>query len=141
MKRFAAMQLCPQLRKREATPTDAACLRSASGRTMKASEPPSSSTDFLRFVPSGRRHLFPGRVAARERHRVNARIGDDLFRLRGRNHKCAEYAFGEAGFVENLFDGESALRDVRGVFQHRGVARHETWRGEAEHLPEREVPC
>jgi hypothetical protein len=48
---------------------------------------------------------------------------------RGRNHKRAEYTLGEAGFVENLFDGESALRNVRGVFQHRRVACHEAWRG------------
>ena len=52
MKRFAAMQLCPPLRKREVTATSTARSRSASSRMMKGSEPPSSSTVFLICAPA-----------------------------------------------------------------------------------------
>ena len=52
MKRLAAMQLWPQFWKRAVTPTLAACSRSASASTTKASEPPSSSTVFLSAAPA-----------------------------------------------------------------------------------------
>ena len=47
MNRFAAMQLCPAFWNRDLTPISAACSRSASASTTKASEPPSSITVFL----------------------------------------------------------------------------------------------
>jgi hypothetical protein len=66
-----------------------------------------------------------------------AQDGVDLFRADEESLECAG---GEACTLQDFFDGESALGDVRGVLEEADVARHETGRDEAEDLPEREVP-
>ena len=45
-----------------------------------------------------------------------------------------------AGLVKHLLDRERAARHVAGVLQQRAVAGHQRRRGEAEHLPEGEIP-
>ena len=47
---------------------------------------------------------------------------------------------GTAGVREQLADRQRAAADVGGVLEHRAVARAQARRGEAEHLPQREVP-
>ena len=59
MNRLAAMQAWPVLLQRDNAPTEAALSRSASGRTMKGSLPPSSSTDFLIRAPAAAATLRP----------------------------------------------------------------------------------
>ena len=45
-----------------------------------------------------------------------------------------------AGLVQHLLDRERAAGHVAGMLQQRAVAGHQRRRGEAEHLPEREIP-
>ena len=61
MSRLAAMQTWPDVAKREAIAASTALSRSASASTMKASEPPSSSTDFLRYLPANAATAAPAR--------------------------------------------------------------------------------
>ena len=52
MKRFAALQACPQFCSLAFAPIFAASFKSESSKTIKASLPPSSSRDFLMFFPA-----------------------------------------------------------------------------------------
>ena len=52
MKRFAALHICPVFCNFAQGPSFAAFSKSESSRTMKASLPPSSKTDFLIFFPA-----------------------------------------------------------------------------------------
>src|SRR6202035_5796745 len=70
MKRLAAMQLCPEFTVRPCAAWSATATGSASPRTMKASEPPSSSTVFLSCRPASAATFRPAgsppvRVTAR----------------------------------------------------------------------------
>nr|WP_262984904.1 hypothetical protein [Sphingomonas daechungensis] len=65
---------------------------------------------------------------------------DEWFDLAARQKDRSEEGAWNAGFMEHLFDRESATRDVAGVFQKCAIARHQRGCSEAEDLPEREVP-
>ena len=56
------------------------------------------------------------------------------------DQKRSEQMLGESCFAEDLLDCKGAPGHIGCVFQHGGVPGHEPWRGEAEHLPEREIP-
>jgi hypothetical protein len=58
----------------------------------------------------------------------------------GAHEQRLEHAGLEAGAGEDLLDGQRALRHVGGVLEQPHVPRHEPRRGEAEYLPEGEVP-
>ena len=58
----------------------------------------------------------------------------------GFHKQILEHARGESGAAEDVFDGESALRHVRGVLQQHDIPGHERPGGGTEHLPEGEVP-
>jgi hypothetical protein len=64
--------------------------------------------------------------------RASTRAGLDEQRL--------ERALGRARLAEQLLERERALRHVRRVLEQPDVAGGERGRGEAHHLPEREVP-
>ena len=67
-------------------------------------------------------------------------VPDHTGNLSGTDHQGAEHARGKAGLPEHRLDGQGALRDIGGVLEQTGVARDQRGRGEAEDLPEREVP-
>ena len=140
MKRLAAMQLWPAFWKRASTATLAAASRSASSSTMNGSEPPSSSTVFLRARTAGAGHQRARVLAAGQRDGGDTRVVDQRLRLLAGDEQRLEHALGKPAAREHLFDGEGALRHVGGVLEHAGVARHQRRRGEAEHLPEGKVP-
>ena len=140
MKRLAAMQDCPLLIVRALTAVAAAFAMSALGMTMNGSLPPSSSTVFLSARPARAATSCAGAFAAGQRHRADARIVEERRHVGRTNQERLEHAVGKAGAAEDVLDGERALRHVRRVLEEADVAGHQRRRGEAEHLPEREVP-
>ena len=140
MKRFAAMHDCPVLIVRAFTPISAAISKSALGMTMNGSLPPSSRTLFLICRAAALATSLPARslpvsVTAFTR-------GSSMTRahLLGFDQQGLKHAFRETGAAKNIFNRERALRNVGGVFEQNDIARHQSGRGETEHLPERKIP-
>ena len=52
MNRFAALHACPQFNNLDFAPDSAAAAKSASSKTINASLPPNSRSDFLIFFPA-----------------------------------------------------------------------------------------
>ena len=52
----------------------------------------------------------------------------------------AEEALRQSGRFEDLLDGQRAAWHIGRVLQHGAVASHQRWRGEAQDLPEGEIP-
>ena len=107
---------------------------------MNGSLPPSSSTLFLITLPAADPTWLPGAGAAGEGDRRDPRILDHRAHLLGLDQQRLEDALGESGAAEDLLDRERALGHVRRVLEQPHVAGHERRRGEAEDLPEGEVP-
>ncbi len=82
----------------------------------------------------------PGALAPRQGHRGDARIVDEPRDAVGAHEKRLERSLRKAGLAEDLLDGQGAVGDVRSVLEEADVAGHEGRRGEAEDLPEGEVP-
>ena len=97
MKRLAAMQLSPLFWKRALTAVVAAASRSASAKTTNGSEPPSSSTHFFKRLAGRARDRDARALAAGQRNRRDARIGDELVDLFAAREQRAEHALGRAG--------------------------------------------
>ena len=95
---------------------------------------------FLDVLRGDRGHARAGRLAAGERHGLHALIDDHALDLIRADQQRLELVVGEAGIAEDFLDRQRALRHVRGVLEHRHVAGHQRRRGEAEDLPEGEVP-
>ena len=95
---------------------------------------------FFDALRGGDANLNAGLLASGQSGSGDARIIEDAIDLRRANEKSLEYAFGETGAEENVFNFQGALRDVGGVFQQADVAGHQARSDEAEDLPEREVP-
>gem|GEM_PF-4445429 len=70
----------------------------------------------------------------------NAAVGEEAFDLAGLDEEGLEAAAGEAGAADEGLDLESALGDIGGVLEQGDVAGHEGGSGEAEDMPEGEVP-
>ena len=79
-------------------------------------------------------------AAAGERRRAHARIVEDRLDELRPDEQRLELVVVEAGLAEHILDGEGALRDVGSVFEKTHVAGHQRGGGEAEDLPEWEVP-
>jgi len=94
----------------------------------------------LEVLAGGARDGDPGRLAAGERDGGDALVGDHARDAARADEQRLEGAVVEAGAREQLLEGERAARDVGGVLEERDVAGDERGRGEAEHLPEGEVP-
>ena len=86
------------------------------------------------------RDLAASVIAARQRHRGDAAIGDQRGDRRRSDESRGEQTAWKAGVAEDLLDRERAARHVGRVLEHRGVARHQRRRGETEDLPERKIP-
>ena len=140
MNRLAAMHDWPLLIVRALTAVRTAASRSALGITMNGSLPPSSSTLFLMTLPAALATWLPASVLPVSVTAATRRILDHALHLVGLDQQRLEHALGKAGAPEDVLDGERALRHVGGVLEQADVAGHQRRRGEAEHLPEREVP-
>ena len=102
---------------------------------------PAQLEHHLLDVAAGRLADAPsGALAAGERGGGDARIVEQLAGAAALDEQGLEGAFRKSGLAEDLLDGQGALRDVGGMLEQRGVPRDQPGRGEAEHLPEREVP-
>ena len=86
------------------------------------------------------RDRAPGGRAARQGHRLHLGGSDDPLHALRPHEEGAEERGREAGVLEDLLDGERAAGHVGRVLEEAGVAGHEGGRGEAEHLPEWEIP-
>ncbi len=95
---------------------------------------------FLEHRARRRGHLPPGLDAAGQGHRRDGRILDQRLHVAARDEHGPEQVLGKARLAEHRFDGERRAGHVAGVLEHGAVAGHERRRGEAEDLPEREVP-
>ena len=94
----------------------------------------------LQVPPRLRRHLAPGAVRAGESHGAHAGIGDkSRCRLVREEHRPKQ-AVRKPGVSEDALDLERAARHVRRMLQDARVPGDQGRRGEAEHLPEREIP-
>ena len=96
--------------------------------------------NFLDALGGGNADLDAGLLAAGERGGGDTRIIEDAVHLRSADQKRLEHALGKAGAADDLFDFQSALRNVGRVLQQADIAGHQARRDEAEHLPERKVP-
>ncbi len=108
--------------------------------TMNGSLPPSSSTVFLSARPARAATSGARALAAGQRHGADARVIEERRHVRRADQERLEHAVGKPRAPEDVLDGQRALRHVRRVLEEADVAGHQRRRGEAEHLPEREVP-
>ena len=88
----------------------------------------------------GSRYALPRRNAARQRHRRNGGICDKRLDVVAWDQQSAEHICGKTSLPEHILDGERASGHVARMFEDGRVARHQRRRGEAENLPEREIP-
>src|SRR5215211_5768734 len=79
-------------------------------------------------------------LAAGQRRRPHPRVVYDRLHLARADQERLEGALREAGAVDDVLDGQRALRHVGGVLQEDDVAGHERRGDVPEDLPEREVP-
>ena len=140
MKRLAAMQDWPLFCTRAVTAVRTAASRSAEASTMKGSEPPSSSTVFLRASPAAAATDMPAgslpvsvTAAMRGSWMSAATSSDGTKRL-------VKTPSGRPARRNRSSMASGGLRHVRRVLEQPDVAHHERRRGEADHLPHREVP-
>jgi hypothetical protein len=85
-------------------------------------------------------HLAAGRLAARQCNCHHAIIGDYPLHLICANEQSLKGPDGKACTPKDLFNRQSALRHVRGVFEKGNVAGHKGGRSKSEDLPEWKVP-
>ena len=140
MNRLAAMHDWPLFWTRACTATGTARSRSAEARTTNGSEPPSSSTHFFNASPAAAATDWPARslpvsvtATTRSSAMTRATSPDPIKQRR-------ERPFRIAGPSEQVLQRQRGLRDVRRVLEQADVADHERRRGEADDLPQREVP-
>ncbi len=107
---------------------------------MKGSEPPSSSTVFLRASPAAAATDMPGRLAPGQRHRGDARVVDERGDSLDGTKRLVKTPSGSPARRNRSSMARRGLRHVGRVLEQPDVAHHERRRGEADHLPEREVP-
>ncbi len=117
-------------------PSQAAASRSADGRTMNGSEPPSSRTTCLTSDPAIDATERPAgsdpvRVAATTRRSRRTPSTRDA----GMSSEWKE-PFGKPPPLEERVEVERRLRNVRSVLEEPGVPCHEGGGGEADDLPE-----
>ena len=107
---------------------------------MNGSEPPSSSTLFFRACPAVAATDMPARSLP---VRVTAAMrGSSMIAATSllSTNRLVKTPSGKPGPPEEVLEQERRLRDVGRVLEQPDVAHHEGRRGEADHLPQREVP-
>ena len=140
MKRLAAMQLWPLLIRR----ASAAVLRRLLNVGVFQDDERIAAAELehrlLELVSRLLGHFAAGALAAGERDRANARIGDDRGNFVRANQERAKEIFRKSRVAEDFLDFERAARHVGSMFQDSRVPRHQRRGGEAEDLPKRKVP-
>ena len=108
--------------------------RSASSSTMKASLPPSSIVDFLRFRPALRGNAFRGIHAAGQRHALDSWIVDHAVHLVVRDQQVRISAGGRTRLKPQFFESDGALRHAPACFTittlpaiKLGAAKRASW--------------
>src|SRR5262249_44742065 len=71
---------------------------------------------------------------------ANLRMLDHRVDLPAAYYQCAKQVSGKSSSVEDFLNCERAAGHVGCMLEHSGVSRHQTGRGEAEDLPEWEIP-
>ena len=104
------------------------------------SEPPSSSTTFLRLRAGDLGDRCARALRAGHRHALHARVGDDVCDLLVRRVDVDVRVRGEAGVVVDRLDRGGRLRALRRVLEQDRVADDEVRAGEARDLVVGEVP-
>ena len=108
--------------------------------TMNGSEPPSSSTTFLRLRPAISATAAPARSEPVTETPSDARVGDDPLDLLVGRVDVLVGAVRKAGLVEDLLHRRGRLGALRRVLEQDRVADHEVRAGETGDLVVREVP-
>ena len=138
------MHVWPAVIRRPVTACLTAKSRSASASTTNGSEPPSSSTLFLSALPASAATNAPARsepvsVTAATRGSAISRA-DTSGTFCGATIRLVNTPAGAPAAV-NTSSSASAVPETFGrVLEERRVARHQRRPGEADDLPEREVP-
>ena len=124
MKRFAAMQDCPEL--------DRACFHADFRRHVQICAwhdderiaAAKFEYAFLDLPCGGAGDFASGAFAPRQRDRFHARVLDHRAGLLGFDEQRLKHAFRETCPSKNIFNRERALRNVGGVFEQTDIARH-----------------
>ena len=140
MKRLAALQDWPELSSRAPTAASTDASMSEVPSRMKGSEPPSSSTIFLRLRPAISATAAPARSEPGQRDAAHALVADDALDLLVGRVDVDVGALGEAGVVEDPLHRLRGLRALRRVLEQDRVADDQVRAGEAGHLVVGEVP-
>ena len=140
MKRLAALHAWPAFSMRAPTASFTTSGSRSVSRTMKASEPPSSRTTFLRCLPGERRDRGACALAARHRDATDARVRDDGRRLLVGGEEVDVRVGGQARVAEDLLHRQGRLRALRGVLEQDRVPHHEVRTGEPRDLVVGVVP-
>ena len=107
---------------------------------MKASLPPSSIVDFLRFCPALAATIFRGFHAAGQRHALDPGIVDHAVHLVMGDQQVGVRARWRTGLQPQLLESDGALRNAARVLHHHDIARHQVGRGKARKLVVGKVP-
>ncbi len=140
MNRLAALQAWPPFSIRPTTAASTTDGRSSVSSTRYASEPPSSSTTFLRCCPASAATAVPARslpVTETPRTRGSAMMSATCSLRREEVHvRIGRHP----GVVEELLHRERRLGALRRVLEQDRVARHQVRAGEPGHLVVGVVP-
>ena len=109
-------------------------------RRRNGSEPPSSSTTFLRLRPAISATAAARSLRARQRHAAQARVGDHRLDLLVGGVDVDVRVRREAGLLEDLLHRRRRLGALRRVLEQDRVADHQVRAGEARHLVVGVVP-
>ena len=143
-KRLGAMHVWPALIRRPLTACAIVWSRSASASTTNGSLPPSSSTLFFSAAPAAAATNAPARsepvsvTAATRGSAISFALTSGT--LPGATSRLVNTPSGAPAGGEDLLERDRGAGDVRRVLEQRHVAGQQRGRGEADDLPEREVP-
>ena len=132
------MQDCPLFFVRALTAVSIAVSISALGITIKGSFPPSSSTHFFIARPAVAATALPARSLPVRVTASTRSILDDLRDFVGLDQQRSGKRPPPSRSPEEILNRQGALRHVRRVFEQADVAGHQSRRGKAKDLPERE---
>ena len=96
--------------------------------------------DFFDFLCRSYGNLNSCAFTSGQRGSSDSSVGNNAADFVGANKQSLKRSLRETGALKNFFNQKSALRDVGGMFEKSHIAGHQRRRGEAKHLPEREIP-
>ena len=140
MNRLAALHACPAFSSALRRPARRRRQTSSVPSRMNGSEPPSSSTTFLRLRPAICSDRGAGALGAGHRHAADTRVGDHPLDLLVGRVDVLVAALGVARVLEDLRDRRGRFGALRSVFEQDRVADHVVGTGEAGDLVVGVVP-